>query len=83
MQRTDLVTALHEVAASYHEGELAFLAVTGNIELNVRDRLAYALSRPGHLAWREWLRFDVAVLSEEGRPLLLVELKACDTSDPR
>jgi len=50
------VTALGDVVASYQEGELGFLTFTGNIELNVRDRLAYALHRRGHFATREWRR---------------------------
>jgi len=84
---TDLTSAVvQEMAAleeTFYPDELAYLALTSKIELPVRDRLAYRLSRrfPELLIAREWYRCDLAILSEEAVPLLLLEAKALYTFD--
>ena len=68
-------------AIRFEPGELAYLALTSKPELQVRDRLAWELTKAGVRVAREWRRCDLALLSGNGTPLALVEMKATHTGD--
>jgi hypothetical protein len=76
---------LARVGDEFQTNELAYLATTTKIELPLRDRLAYILHRQfephGVLVAREWRRTDLAMLTPDGNPICLVELKAMYTFD--
>lgn len=71
---------LVRVGEAFADDELAYLAATTKIELPFRDRLAYLSHRrfepEGVLVAREWQRIDLAMLTADGTPVCLVELKA-------
>ena len=82
--RRTLLGAVTAAAGSFEPDELAYLAVTGKIELPFRDRLAWRLQRqPEHqdlVIAREWRRADLALLL--GAELCaLIEAKALYTFD--
>ena len=84
----DFAAILREELDRVHElfqpDELAYLALTSKIELQVRDRLAFALYRRlgDRLIAREWKRVDLAVLASDGEtPEMLLEAKALYTFD--
>jgi hypothetical protein len=77
---------LGELAARFAPNELAFLALTSKVELPIRDRLAFALSRrlkDSFLVAREWRSVDLAVLSRDvpQSPRMLLEVKSWYTFD--
>jgi hypothetical protein len=65
--------------------KLAYFALTSKPESQVRDRLAYRLhqqlSETDLQVAREWRRTDLAVLEGDGKPVALVEVKACPSWD--
>ena len=69
---------------SYHENELAYLALTSKVEFPIRDKLAYNLYRrlweKEIVVSREWRRSDLVLLSG-GEPVFICELKAGYTFD--
>lgn len=82
--RSRLVAAIQQAESTVDRDELAYLALTSKVELPFRDKLAFALARllhdsGGHVA-REFRRCDLAWVVD-GKPRLLVELKACYTFD--
>ena len=81
-----LIDALHRLANAFAPDELAFLATTTKAELPIRDRLGYllyteALRGGKYIVTREWQRFDLALLTHDGAPLALIELKCFYTFD--
>jgi hypothetical protein len=76
--------ALVSFKSGDEDDELAYLALTGKLEIPFRDRLAYEM----YLAYpwtqmqtaREWKKTDIAVI-EDGEPAVLVEAKALYTFD--
>lgn len=92
MSLTPQLLAALEETADGDADELAYLAVTSKPEIQVRDRLAYALhkrllgSNPPILVAREWARRGVArgrrvdlALIEGDQPRVLLEAKAMTT----
>jgi hypothetical protein len=87
----ELRSALDEMVDSFQQDELAYLAITSKSENPFRDHLAYLLHKryeaDGYIVAREWKpredldpedkkrRIDIAVLSPNGRPICLVQLK--------
>lgn len=77
-----VVAALRGAAEAFAPEELAHLALTGKVELAVRDRMVWWLARnldtPGLMAVREWSRVDLAVVDshDPAAPVLAVEGKA-------
>ena len=75
--------SLHE---TFEAGELAYLTLTSKAEHAIRDRLAFRLQKrllkQGFVVAREWsTRVDLAVLTPNGEPQCLLELKfnlSCD-----
>ncbi len=73
----------------FHGGNLAYLALTGKIELQVRDQVALMLRTvipPENLVAREWTRrkksrCDLAIV-HGGNPNCIVEFKAMYSFDP-
>jgi hypothetical protein len=60
-------------------GELAFLALQGKIELQLRDKIAWLLQQyygDKYYIKKEYKRCDLAILNKEFTPLCLVEFKA-------
>jgi hypothetical protein len=58
----------------------SYLMLTSKVELPIRDLIAWRLHErldPDYIVSREWKRCDLAILSKEGSPLLLIEFKAC------
>ncbi|TWG96942.1 hypothetical protein L615_000400000440 [Nocardioides sp. J9] len=83
-----LLATLH-LPAAIDSDHLAWLALTSKPELAVRDAFGDLLHRSlgtdAHVT-REWRHTDLAVLSTDGRPLILVEGKALygfDVLNPR
>jgi hypothetical protein len=80
-----LQRGLRGLTRRFAKNELAVLAFSSKVELAVRDRLAYALSRrlPRSLVVRERRRADLAVLSDEAtpKPLMLLEATAMYSFD--
>ena len=68
----------------FRENELAYLSLTGKIEIPLRDKLAFKLYERlppnGLTVFREWQRIDLAVLDLRG-PVVLLEFKAMVTFD--
>jgi len=70
----------------FQSNELAYLALTGKIELPIRDKLAFNLhknlSGEGYIVSREWIRkrkrCDLAI-TKDGTAIALLELKAMYT----
>ena len=78
-------SAMKHLHTDFDSNELAYLALTGKIELTIRDRIAYSLHRQMRdeeniQIAREWKRFDLAII-EESRPVMLVEAKAMYSFD--
>ena len=82
---TDLKCALSLLGKEFAPNELAYLALTMKVEGPFRDRLAFLLHQTyesgGFVVAREWNRIDLAVLSSNGSPICLIELKAMYTFD--
>ncbi|AXV10108.1 hypothetical protein DVS28_b0338 (plasmid) [Euzebya pacifica] len=92
MLSDDLTTkALIGAAESADPGEIGYLALSGKVELAVRDRMVWWLAQQvaeqaDLVVVREWRRVDLAVVTSEAVPVLLVEGKAhyhFDTMRPR
>jgi hypothetical protein len=66
----------------FQPNELAYLALTGKVELPIRDKLAFNLygniHNQGCIVSREWKRCDLAIIKDK-RPVALIELKAMYT----
>jgi hypothetical protein len=90
----DLTQAIHDAAADFESGELAFLALTSKIEMPFIDRLAFRLHQRFHsqnlMVAREWPiptpsgrppRADLAILKPSGATVV-VEGKAMYSFDP-
>lgn len=81
----ELTDALASLQTRFQPNELAYLASTTKAEATFRDRLAFALHQSceatGVIVAREWNRVDLAILSSDGAPLCLVELKLMYTFD--
>jgi hypothetical protein len=77
-------SSLNQAVASFEPNELAYLALTGKIELTIRDRLAWvtqgAWPSPPFFTAREWKKTDLAVI-EDGQPVVLLEAKALYSFD--
>lgn len=79
---------LTESINSFDENELAFLALQGKIELQLRDKIAWCLekkSRGEYYVKREYgiagrKKCDLAILNKDMLPLCLVEFKAHSAS---
>jgi len=80
--RRDLLAALGNVADAFEPNELAYLALTSNPEFQIRDKLAWQLTKAGHRVAREYKRCDLAML-DGNEPAAIVELKAPHTGDVR
>jgi hypothetical protein len=82
---TEIANATSHALRSFEDGELAYLALTSKIEHPIRDRMAFHLhtkfAEDHFLIAREWRRVDIAVISPQGNPACLVELKAMYTFD--
>ena len=69
---------------SFESDELAYLALTGKIEIPLRDRLAWKVygnwPSPPYYTSREWNKTDFAII-EDGQPILLLEAKALYSFD--
>ena len=92
MIREDVVAvALAEAAQSAEPGEIGYMALSGKVELAVRDRMAWWFAKnlardAGLVAVREWRRVDLALVTQQAEPVLLMEGKAhyhFDTMRPR
>lgn len=72
----EMAELTREALSSTHPDDLAYLAVTGKIELPVRDALGALMTRkfPELTAAREYKRRDLAIL-RDGVPLAVVEGK--------
>jgi hypothetical protein len=81
-----LIASLQEVEPAFQQDELAYLALTQKVEHAIRDKLAFKLHQKlasqsaELLVCREWLRSDLAVISND-RPVLILEAKAVYTFD--
>jgi len=77
-----LVGALRGLTAATQDGEVAFLALTGKIENQIRDRVAWSLHQmlSSRLVAREWMRRDLVILGR-GLPQAFVEFKAMYSFD--
>ncbi len=76
---------LSELAGEFSPNELAYLGLTGKVELQVRDKLAYVLHRDYlnkgfDAVAREWKLVDLALMLEE-EPQVLIEAKAMYVGD--
>ncbi len=76
--RKILLDALQEIR--FARNELAYLALTSKLELQIRDRLAYQLFRRDLICAREWRRADLVIL-QNGTPRAVLEGKAAYTFD--
>lgn len=65
------------VPDSFAPGELAYLALTGKVELPMRDRLAWSLQTDDEwVIAREWKRMDLALLDKSDlTPVAIVQAK--------
>ncbi|WP_295890655.1 hypothetical protein [uncultured Vibrio sp.] len=77
--------ALAELAAEFSPNELAYLGLTGKVELQIRDKLAYVLHRDYlnegfDSVAREWKLVDLALMLNE-TPQVLLEAKAMYVGD--
>jgi len=79
-----VAAALDRAVQDFDPDELAFLALTGKIELTLRDRLAWETQgswpSPPAFTAREWKKTDLAVI-ENGQPIVLLEAKALYSFD--
>ncbi|MEM6415188.1 MAG: hypothetical protein AAF720_11110 [Pseudomonadota bacterium] len=82
---------INELAYSFEENELANYALTTNVELPIRDRLAHRLNQRfaiensmcEHIAVREWYRRDLVLMHLPSKVVSAgFELKAGYTYDP-
>ena len=79
-----IVNAIPRAAVDLSDDRLAFFALTSKPELLIRDAIAWQLHSEFGASCRvarEWRRTDLAILSMDGRPLLLLEAKAMYTFD--
>lgn len=81
LSRKFLADQLEAVAKSYRRNELAYLTMTGAVELPIRDRLAWSLhTRLGDQAIvvKEWNRRDIVIFRPDspGEPEAIIELKS-------
>lgn len=78
--RAVLLDGLRGLDQRFRPGELAYLALTSKVELPLRDRLAFGLHErlwPEAVVAREHpVRTDLAILTPDGAPRLLLEAKA-------
>lgn len=77
--------ALAELDTEFNSNELAYLGLTGKVELQIRDKLAYVLHRDYlnqgfDSVVREWKLVDLALMTNEV-PQLLLEAKAIYVGD--
>jgi len=80
----DLSPHVGDAMRAFDKDELAYLGLTGKIEIPIRDKLAFMLFRslgPDAIVCREWERCDIAVLDPAGRPDHIVEMTAAITAD--
>lgn len=73
---------IKDIGEEFRKDELAYLSLTGKIELAFRDRWAFLLHRRSgnFLISREWKNTDIAILDGD-RPAALLELKAMYSFD--
>ncbi|MDF1553138.1 MAG: hypothetical protein P1P84_08760 [Deferrisomatales bacterium] len=81
-----LKEGLKSVQDSFSDpNELAYLALTGKVETQIRDRLAFSLHcklYSTYMIAREWNRCDLAILDKENSsPIAFIELKALHSAD--
>lgn len=88
--KNTVIDNLRQIPDCFKPDELAYLSLTGKLEVPIQDKLAWLLypwARSRGLAvTKEWARepgkhVDIAVL-RNGEPEALIELKAMVTSDP-
>lgn len=80
--REVILDSLGSIATQADDTELVYLGLTGKLELNVRDRLAWILQKKlaTHVLGREWKRRDLVILDEDG-PVAFLEAKALYSFD--
>lgn len=72
-------TCVEEAGAKFEKNELAFLALQGKIELQLRDKIAWLLQQKygdKYYIKKEYKRHDLAILDDNLNPKCLVEFKA-------
>ncbi len=83
MKRNDLKNVMNTLPICFSCNELAYLALTGKVENQVRDKLAYLINQR-YKDWRvtrEWNRADIAIFKNKSKEPTIIELKAIITFD--
>lgn len=78
-----LTKAIKAVALQLDGDDLAWLALTGKIELHFRDLIGSSINRHNKdfIVAREWNRRDLALLTPDCEPIAIIEGKAHYTFD--
>lgn len=73
------------VGILFQREEISYLGLTSKIEIQLRDKLAFALHnefKDKFIVTREWKKCDIAILDKNTlEPILLLELKNCYSCD--
>ena len=74
-----LEACIENAVKGFDKNELAFLALQGKIELQLRDKIAWLLQQKigeNYYIKKEYKRCDLAILNKDFTPLCLIEFKA-------
>lgn len=79
-----VVQSIEQLGNCFEQNELAYFALTSQVEQPIRDKLAFYLFNqlaPELTVLREWNRVDIAILADADQPESLLELTAMQTCD--